>query len=472
LKREVGNSPEAARRIYGNRTLNLRSIDTIGYDMDYTLIHYRVDEWERTAFRHTKERLEAAGFPVADLEFDPESVIRGLTIDLQRGNLVKPTRFGYVIRASHGEEFLEFDRLRSDYEGTLVDLAEERWVFLNTLFSLSEAALFSGLVERFDADRIQAGSYADLYEIVRTMLDEAHMEGRLKAEIVSDPKRFVVADPETALTLLDQHDAGKRLVLITNSEWEYTHRMMGYAIDRHLPDGLSWRDLFEAVIVSADKPAFFTASRPLYSIADEGLGLMRPHSGELRQGNVYVGGCAPQLEEHLGVHGDQILYVGDHLYSDVSVSKAVLRWRTALILRELESEIAAHEAFRPSEEKLEKLMSRKESLETELAQARLARQRARSGRQSRDTGTPAERIDALRAELAILDDEIAPLAIESSRLRNAAWGPLMRSGNDKSLFARQVERYADVYTSRASNFLAATPYAYLRADRGSLPHDR
>jgi hypothetical protein len=47
----------------------------------------------------------------------------------------------------------------------------------------------------------------------------------------------------------------------------------------------------------------------------------------------------------------------------------------------------------------------------------------------------------------------------------------MRAGYDKSLFARQVERYADVYTSRVSNFLAATPFAYLRAARSSLPHD-
>ena len=38
-------------------------------------------------------------------------------------------------------------------------------------------------------------------------------------------------------------------------------------------------------------------------------------------------------------------------------------------------------------------------------------------------------------------------------LGNATWGPLMRAGNDKGLFARQVERYADVYTSRVSNFL-------------------
>jgi hypothetical protein len=47
----------------------------------------------------------------------------------------------------------------------------------------------------------------------------------------------------------------------------------------------------------------------------------------------------------------------------------------------------------------------------------------------------------------------------------------MRAGNDKSLFARQVERHADIYTSRVSNLLIETPYAYLRAARGSLPHD-
>ena len=48
---------------------------------------------------------------------------------------------------------------------------------------------------------------------------------------------------------------------------------------------------------------------------------------------------------------------------------------------------------------------------------------------------------------------------------------LMRSGADKSLFARQVERYADVYTSRVSNLLYATPHGYLRAFRSPLPHD-
>ena len=79
--------------------------------------------------------------------------------------------------------------------------------------------------------------------------------------------------------------------------------------------------------------------------------------------------------------------------------------------------------------------------------------------------------DAVTAEAATLDEEVAPLARASAEQGNPIWGPLMRAGADKSLFARQVERYADVYTSRVSNLRYETPYGYLRAARGSLPHD-
>ena len=43
----------------------------------------------------------------------------------------------------------------------------------------------------------------------------------------------------------------------------------------------------------------------------------------------------------------------------------------------------------------------------------------------------------------------------------------MHAGNDASHLARQLESYADIYTSRVSNFLFQTPFAYLRARRGT-----
>lgn len=50
-----------------------------------------------------------------------------------------------------------------------------------------------------------------------------------------------------AQTLMDQKDSGKFLMLITNSDYEYTNQMMTYAYDRFLPEGTTWRDLFDMV---------------------------------------------------------------------------------------------------------------------------------------------------------------------------------------------------------------------------------
>jgi hypothetical protein len=38
--------PAPGRGLYCNRTLNLRALRAIGYDMDYTLVHYQVEAWE------------------------------------------------------------------------------------------------------------------------------------------------------------------------------------------------------------------------------------------------------------------------------------------------------------------------------------------------------------------------------------------------------------------------------------------
>ncbi len=474
-RRRPSRKTHRGRGLFCNRTLNLRSMRAIGYDMDYTLIHYRVEEWERRAYEHTRERLAARGWPVAGLEFDPSLVIRGLVLDLDLGNLLKANRFGYVIKAAHGTRVLDFDVQRKAYARTMVDLSEPRYVFLNTLFSLSEACIFAQLVELLDEGMIQGVlNYADLYGVVRSSLDAAHVEGTLKAEILADPDRFVVLDPELPLTLLDQRHAGKRLLLITNSEWSYTSAMMAYAVDRYLPGGGSWRDLFDIVIVSARKPGFFAERNPLYEIVDEEQGLLLPSPRGLEPGSVYSGGNASLVEDRLGLSGDEILYVGDHLYGDVHVTKAVLRWRTALVLRELEEEIEALEQFEPMQKELTALMAEKEALEAELCRVRLDAQRRRQGyapTRAKEDGEPEDRIAEARARLSALDDRISPLAKAAGEISNTRWGHLLRAGNDKSLFARQLERYADVYTSRVSNFMEPTPFVFLRAPRGSMPHD-
>ncbi|NOX29796.1 MAG: HAD-IG family 5'-nucleotidase [Actinobacteria bacterium] len=460
----------SSRRLFANRTLNVRSLKAIGYDMDYTLVHYRVREWERGAFEHARRWLTDQGWPVAELSFDPDAFTLGLTFDLETGNLLKATRFGFVVRAMHGTRVLDFEEQRSIYAEAVVELSSDRFEFMNTLFELSRASLWSQLVDLHDANKLEGVvSYNDLYRLIDEALDSAHQHGRLKAEIVADPKRFVALDRDLVPALQDQRLAGKQLLMITNSDWAYSRQMMRYAVNPFMPEGETWRDLFDVVIVSANKPSFFSDNNQMYRVVDEDESLLQPHYGPLVAGEVYFGGSARAVEESLGHSPAHLLYVGDHLFGDVHVSKDTSRWRTALITREIEDEVEDASEFLADERLLVELMDTKIELERRAAHLRLERRHSRGDRPT--VARLSRELDAVSATGRHLDEQIAPLAQASSQLGNSLWGPLMRAGNDKSLFARQVERYADVYTSRVSNFRFETPYAYIRAARGSLPHD-
>ncbi|XP_042475618.1 5'-nucleotidase domain-containing protein 4 isoform X2 [Macadamia integrifolia] len=476
------SSRYSPRGIFCSRTLNLRSISAIGYDMDYTLIHYNVMAWEGRAYDYCMDNLRSMGFPVDGLEFDPHLVIRGLVVDKERGNLVKADRFGYVKRAMHGTRMLSTRAVSEIYGRELVDLRKEnRWDFLNTLFSVSEAVAFMQMVDRLDegavAEELGPLNYKGLHKAVGKALFRAHVEGQLKSEIMSDPEPFVEPDPELPLALLDQKEAGKRLLLITNSDYHYTDKMMQHAFNRYLPNEMGWRDLFDIVIVSARKPEFFQMSHPMYEVVT-GEGLMRP-CFKARPGGLYSGGSAQMVESSLDIHGDEILYVGDHIYTDVSQSKVHLRWRTALICRELEEEYSALLHSRSHRAALIELINQKEVVGDLFNQLRLALQRRTKGRPAQtlaatemDDQELTERIQKLLIVMQRLDQKIAPMLEADGEYFNKRWGFLSRAGLwDKSHLTRQIEKYADIYTSRVSNFLLYTPFMYFRSQEQSLAHD-
>lgn len=452
--------------VFANRTLDLSTVKTIGYDMDYTLIYYRVEEWEGAAFEHAKTLLARGGWNLDKLRFDPTRFTIGLTFDVQLGNLLKVTRFGYVVRAQHGDRMLSNSELREAYRETVVELDSPRFEFMNTLFELSRASLWTQLVEQYDRQALPGvRSYADLYGGIDKALSTTHLSGPLKGDILADPDRFVELDPLVVPTLLDQRGAGKQLVLITNSEWEYTQHLMSYSLDRFCPNGQTWRDLFDIVIVSSKKPRFFSETDPVYRVVDEERTLLAPHTGLLEAGGVFFGGNARLIEASLQHSDSSPLYVGDHLFGDVHISKAVLRWRTALVVRELEAEVLDAKAFAGKRAELDGCID---------ARIALDRERARLQMETLGTGPGPDivgHLEALGEQTDRLEKQITKLANEANQVGNPIWGPLMRSGADKSLFARQVEKYADIYTSRVSNLGSETPFAYLRATPGTLPHD-
>ncbi|KAH1147845.1 hypothetical protein GYH30_042806 [Glycine max] len=368
------------------------------------------------------------------------------------------------------------------YGRELVDLRQKsRWEFLNTFFSVSEAVAYMQMVDKLDGGIIPSNlgsfDYNGLYKVVGKALIAAHVEGRLKSEIMSNPEQFVEPDPELLFTLLDQKEAGKKLVLITNSDYHYTHKMMHHSFNRFLPNDMGWRDLFDIVIVSANKPEFFQMSHPMYEVVTE-EGLMRP-CFKAQTGGLYSGGSAQMVESSLNIHGDEILYIGDHIYTDVSQPKVHLRWRAALICRELEEEYTALIRSRGRRQSLVELINQKEVVVDLFNQLWLALQRQSKGRPAQIVAATnvnkenlTERMQKLLLVMQILDGKIAPMLEADGELFNKKWGYLSRAGLwDKSHLMRQIEKYADIYTSRVSNFLYYTPFMYFGSQEQNLAHD-
>lgn len=175
------------RGVFATRSLDMREIACIGYDMDYTLIDYKMVFWEERAYHYSKERLRSRGFPVSGLRFNAELVTRGIIVDKEKGNMLKVDRFGYVRRAMHGTRRLSKTERDTEYGRLTIDLRDTRWAFLNTLFSVSEGCLYAQLVDRLDSgellregqppfDYARCCTYDQLYVAVSKALFKAHVQ--------------------------------------------------------------------------------------------------------------------------------------------------------------------------------------------------------------------------------------------------------------------------------------------------------
>jgi 5' nucleotidase family protein len=80
-------------------------------------------------------------------------------------------------------------------------------------------------------------------------------------------------------------------------------------------------------------------------------------------------------------------------------------------------------------------------------------------------------IDSLRDRANLMNTEVDSLETRIDRAFNPHWGSCLREGNENSRFGEQCNDYADLYTSRVSNFGPYSPLRYFRAPRRPMPHE-
>jgi HAD superfamily 5'-nucleotidase-like hydrolase len=477
-------------RVFVNRNLRLDKIEMVGFDMDYTLALYNQARIEELSIRATIEKLVTAkGYPEAirGLVYDPQLALRGLVVDRQNGNIFKPDRYGFPGRARHGLTTLERDKVAELYQRERTRLSNQRYAWIDTLFALPEAVLYAGLVDYFDRTDTTAPvagkpDYGKLWEHIRECIDLAHRDGSIKSIVGAQLSSYIERDDALAETLHKFRSSGKRLFLLTNSAWDYTSQVMSYLLDGTLAAYPSWRSFFDVIVVSACKPEFFTEEHPFIELDLAGAPVAKPknENGPFQRARVYQGGNLKAFQERANASGDRVLFVGDHIYGDMLRSRKSSNWRTAMVLQEMEHEVATYDRLRAELSKLDRLDAELIHHDAELNERqsslrtlqKLVDQTPGSDQVGEAKRAVKEAIETLRKELRAVTAQHRTLEAEIDHAFNPYWGPLFREGYEISKFGEQVEAYACVYTSRVSNFRFYSPMQYFRGPRDRMPHER
>ena len=453
--------------IYVNRTLNMKQIAAIGFDMDYTLVRYDSEAFEEMTYKEIKKKLcQVRNYPedVSKLQFEFNRAIRGLVIDKANGNVLKLSTYSKVKHAYHGLKEMDFKNQQKTYQGLTIDLNDsDRYAIVDTTFSISYCVLFMQIVDMKDAHpEYNLPDYKTIEEHLLEALDTSHRDGSLKGEVKKNVKKYIVPDPEGCFALERFKKHGKKLWVITNSDFEYSKLLLDYAITPYLKEHDSWQDLFNLVITLASKPKFFTDKQPLLQVDPE-TGLMKNHHGLIEDG-IYQGGTAQTVQKNAGLSGEQILYLGDHIYGDVLQIKKTCNWRTALVIDELlvESEAIAKTAEITAN--INALMTEKVTLEQKLDE--LFDKEIEKGKKP-----DKEKIQAHFQKIEKVDKKIGKLIRSHTSHFNPFWGETMRAGVEPSRLAGQIEKYACIYMAKISDFKEYSPRNYFRPKKKPLPHE-
>jgi HAD superfamily 5'-nucleotidase-like hydrolase len=453
--------------IYVNRTLNMKQISAIGFDMDYTLVRYDSEAFELMTYGEIKKKLIAVkDYPevINGLKFSFDTAIRGLVIDKPHGNVLKLSTYSKVKHAFHGLSEMDFKTQQKIYQGLTIDLNDsDRYAIVDTTFSIAYCVLYMQIVDLKDKHpELNFPDYKTIEENLLEALDLSHRDGSLKGEVKKNVKKYIIQDAESVAALERFKKHGKKLWVITNSDFEYTKLLLDYAINPFLKNHKDWGDLFNIVVTAAMKPKFFTDKMPLLKVDPE-TGLMKNHHGSIEDG-IYQGGNAGTLQKSANLHGEQILYLGDHIYGDVLSIKKTCNWRTALVIDELIHECHALQKSAPISAEINDLMKQKIEMEKKLDE--LFDREIEKGKKP-----DKEKIQDHFQKIEKVDKKIGKLIRTHTKNFNPLWGETMRAGVEPSRLAGQIEKYACIYMSKIADFIDFSPRTYFRPKKKTLPHE-
>ena len=423
--------------------------------------------------------VDSKGYPpeILQITYDPSFAVRGTFLDKRHGNILKVDHYGFILQCVHGKKVVK----RSDYVHCYPDFlihpeAEigDRYFCYDTLFGIPEASLYASMVDYFEksnfiackesgqvtsdsdeqVDQDARLSYWSLFDDIRECVQAIHSDSSLKTTVMADLDKYIKKDERLPLLFDRMRKAGKKIFLLTNSEYFYTNAVMAYLLDKSIDGYEKWTDFFDIIITNGQKPKFFKEGTTLREV-DQATGSLKLSAVKgFKKGSVYTGGSFSLFKKFTKTKGSEVLYVGDNIFHDIIVTKQNrCLWRTLLIVREVEEETNNWMTKRSTE-----MWAKVNTLEYLRAESF----------KGLDSSYP---ITTKRDEVPV-KQQIVKAQEELNAHFNSYFGSTFRSGTRESYFSTQVQRFADLYCSDAVLLLYYPFNYYFSTIPTLLPHER
>lgn len=472
-------------KIFVNRSVKLEKIKHYGFDMDYTLALYKWPAYSEALFMYALDAFVGMEYPkeLGALKYDIGFPVRGLWFDTVYGTFVKVDSFGNILMCVLGYQQKNKREIDELYPGRFVNLTKRMYVF-NTPFNIPEVMFFAAVINFFvekDREKNRSDRYGvwiddkkfktftELFTEMREAIEKVHEDGLFKKYISNHLSEYVEKDELMPLLLQTLKEAGKKVFLITNSDWGYTNDIMTYLFEnpavcdeRYV--GAKWHNVFDLVVTNSRKPTFFTTGTPLFEVDCESgtHTLLTGDNAIMKSGGVYSGGNVLQLEDALGIMERSVLYIGDHIYGDILKCKKNKGWKTFLVVKELDHQIACWVKCKPLIKDLETVRRWKKHV-NEYRKEKYAQME----RYDEECIVSPEINGMTRSGLSkSMKEKVHEIDQTYGKL-----GGLFVSGTRETFFASQVKRYADIYATTCTNLLLYPLDYHFMATRQRLPHE-
>uniref|UniRef100_A0A1Q3FXH4 5'-nucleotidase domain-containing protein 1 n=1 Tax=Culex tarsalis TaxID=7177 RepID=A0A1Q3FXH4_CULTA len=351
----------ANRIMTGADTFRFADYDCVGFDLDNTLLRYRVGNVIELEYGIMARFLvEQRGYSGKHLlePLDVDFLQKGLIIDFQRGNILKLGPDGTIHQATHGTKKMAEAEVMAYYgderkwevtteycENMLVawngPLSEKIRTVLD-YFDICSTLIFGRIIDTLDEEAHERiGNYnvwPDVLDALVFMYSREHFGqniGGYFQQLKQNPDKYLQRSSPKLISFLRELKKTKTTFLVTGSHIDFANFTASYAL------GPDWPELFDVVVGYAKKPGFFTGAKPF--IRMEGSTETDPLTpSQLERNHVYSQGnwrdLTVLLQRLAHKEHPRYLYIGDNLIQDMYTPAKFTKADTIAIVEEMAAE--------------------------------------------------------------------------------------------------------------------------------------